>query len=414
MIYDAHTPTFFSNEKTDRLSAVLKYTNEIGKKALLENKKARQKQWTPEKKSKQARIIQKYRPWERTTGPKTIEGKAKSAQNALKHGFRSRDYAELCRLLRLQDEYVRQVRQKIKREAAWYDRNTAMTKTLADIYSKTKRDFAAGGLETPELDARLLISHYAGLDHADFITKGDMEVAEAVSAQIETAVQRRLKGEPVSRILGVREFWGLEFDLSPATLDPRPDTETLVEAALKWVRETGREKEALRIVDLGTGSGCIPIALLTELPHAVAIGLDYSHEAARAARRNAEKLGVGERFMAVQGDWMAALKEGEFDLIVSNPPYISPSDFENLTPEVKNHDPILALKAEKNGIEAYEKIIFQLKNHLNAQNRAFLEIGFGQRERVLRLVDDSNLRHGDSVPDIAGIPRVVEIWRGDK
>ena len=282
---------------------------------------------------------------------------------------------------------------------------------LSKLYQQTKETLAQSGIETPDIDARALICHRAGVEHTDFITNGAFEVPESVVKTIKADIQRRITGEPVSRILGVREFWGLEFIVTPDTLDPRADTETLVEAVLKYVKD---RQAPIRILDLGTGTGCIPIALLSELPNATAVAVDYSHAAARVSRENAAKHKMSSRFSVVQGDWMEALKEGVFDVIVSNPPYISPKEIEGLAPEVKNHDPIMALKAEKNGLECYEKIISQLKIHLNEQNRAFLEIGFGQLESLTGLAEESNLRLCDSTADIAGIPRVVEICRGDK
>lgn len=285
---------------------------------------------------------------------------------------------------------------------------------LQDYYRQIKQQFADAGIETPDLDARALISHHTGLQQADFILLRDHLLDSKVIENIDADVQKRLKGEPVSRIMGVREFWGLEFKVTPDTLDPRPDTETLVETALKWVKSQGLDQKPIRIIDLGTGTGCIPIALLSELPLATALAVDISEAALDIARHNAEQNGVLGRMDFRQGSWMDGLEGENFDLIVSNPPYISAPEIENLSPEVKNHDPILALSGGDDGLDCYKKIIFYGKMHLNSMNRMFLEIGFDQQKSVSRLVEESNLCVCDSHPDIAGIPRVLEICRGDK
>lgn len=275
-------------------------------------------------------------------------------------------------------------------------------------------------------EAENLLYEVLALQKTDFITQKTLQVPKKERETIFSYVERRLNGEPLYRILGKREFWGLEFKVTPDTLDPRPDTETLVEAVLAYVntRTTahsceamnpeGGEGEGLRILDLGTGTGCILISLLRELPKAQGFAVDYSFAAAKVARENALNNGVADRFHIIQGDWMVALKPQIFDIIVSNPPYIIESDIENLSVEVKNHDPILALSGGEDGYDAYKKIISALKIHLNPQSRAFLEIGQNQLSDITRLVDDSKLSLCDSKADITGIPRVVEICRGDK
>lgn len=285
---------------------------------------------------------------------------------------------------------------------------------LSSFYQVTKKKLANAGIDRPDLDAKLLIQNVTGLSEVDFITNRDKGLSEAQIKQIDTYVRRRIKGEPVSKILGVREFWGLEFTVTEDTLSPRPDTETLIEMALRWVDAEGLRRSPLKILDLGTGTGCIPIALLSELSNATAIGVDISEKALLTAQRNAEKHKMSNRIKFVQGDWFEGIEDESFDLIVSNPPYISESDIKNLSVEVKNHDPILALSGGNDGLDCYKKILFQLKNKLNGKNRAFLEMGFGQLEDLARLVDESNLLLCDSKADIAGIPRVVEISCGDK
>lgn len=283
---------------------------------------------------------------------------------------------------------------------------------LNHLYKELQVQYEAAALLPAKQEAKWLLREVCGLEEEVFISQPDLEITKEQEQAVWQAAKRRMAGEPLSRIIGKREFWGLEFALSGATLDPRPDTETLVEAVLKSLK--GREKDPLNILDMGTGTGCILIALLSELPNARGYALDLSFEALKTATQNAATHKMRDRFYAVQGSWMEAFQPGYFDLIVSNPPYIEESDIENLSCEVKNHDPVLALSGGKTGLDCYEKIIFNLKTHLNSHNRAFLEIGIGQVESLQRLVDDSNLCLCDSVADIAGIPRVVEICRGDK
>ena len=284
------------------------------------------------------------------------------------------------------------------------------------------------------LEARILIEAVTGLNSSNFITSPEAKLSQEHIEQINAYVVRRLKGEPLSKILGVREFWGLEFIVNEHVLDPRPDTETLIEAVLDWVKQKGviarnEGDEAipglqnglphsvpslamtapLRILDLGTGTGCISISLLSELPHATAIAVDASDEALSVARQNAEKHKMSDRIEFRKGDWFEGLEGKSFDIITSNPPYIPESDINSLSIEVKNHDPFMALSGGKDGLDDYKKIIFSLKKYLNGSNRAFLEMGIGQLESLMRLVDESNLLVCDSRADLLGIPRVVEI-----
>ncbi len=280
------------------------------------------------------------------------------------------------------------------------------------------------GFDDSRREAKQLIKQIAQIDDVSFITNPDDTLSEQQILNIKDAASKRVQGVPLSRIMGKREFWGLEFALSAATLDPRPDTETLVEAALKFAKTNFNNKShhrrgcddgaPFRILDLGTGTGCVLIALLSELPSAVGYSVDYSFEATQTARLNAKSNNVGDRFHIIQGSWMEALKPYSFDLIVSNPPYIEESNIEDLMPEVKNHDPILALSGGESGLDCYEQIIFDLKTHLNPHAHAFLEIGKGQLESLTRLSEESSLSVCDSVADLSGILRVVEICRGDK
>lgn len=283
---------------------------------------------------------------------------------------------------------------------------------IKNILRLVRTRFSEAGLATPELDARILVRHFLKLSDADLIT-GTGAVSDAQQALLAQAIQRRLQGEPVSRIIGHREFWGMSFRVTPDTLDPRPDTERLVEMAV----EAGQACPPQTILDLGTGSGCILLALLKEFPQAQGVGIDMSAGAVDVSRENMENNGLSGRATFLIGDWRDSLPlapGARFDLIVSNPPYIPESEIESLAPEVKNHDPILALTAGQSGLEAYEVLITKIKKLLSPQGLCFLEIGQNQHAEVQRLVEDSGLYVRRIGADYSGILRVVEIGYGDK
>lgn len=260
------------------------------------------------------------------------------------------------------------------------------------------------GVATPDLDARVLALAAFAVDLATFVARGDVEATEAEVEALQRLVARRLAGEPVSRILGRREFWGLSFDLSPAALTPRPDTETVVEAALAALVD---RKRPWRILDLGVGSGCILLALLSELPHAEGVGVDRSIEAARTARRNAERLGFGLRAMTLVGDWGAALG-ARFDLVVSNPPYIPTDAVARLDVEVRAHDPMAALDGGPDGLDAYRAIVAALPALLAPGAPAVLELGAGQEKAVAALARDRGLGVVEPARrDLAGVGRAL-------
>ncbi|KAB1071023.1 peptide chain release factor N(5)-glutamine methyltransferase [Methylobacterium planeticum] len=262
-------------------------------------------------------------------------------------------------------------------------------------------------------DARFLALHVLGLTALDLALRGDAPIGPAGAERLAEAMRRRAAGEPVARILGEWEFWGLPFRLSPETLVPRPDTETLVEAALAAIGDCGRP---LRILDLGTGSGCILVALLTELPRAFGLGLDRSFGALATARGNARLNGVGSRAGFLNGDWCASL-EGPFDLIVSNPPYIPRGVIPTLSGEVRGHDPALALDGGADGLDAYRRILAGVTadpHFLHADATLAVEIGFDQAASVAALGRERGLDPVAIRRDLAGHDRVVVFHRGKR
>ena len=262
-------------------------------------------------------------------------------------------------------------------------------------------------IDSAELDARILIGAVLGLDLTGMIAAAGRRVTAAEAARLEEAVRRRLAGEPVARIVGVREFWGLPLQLSAATLVPRPDTETVVELALEMLHPSADPDRRLCIADVGTGSGAILLALLSELPNACGVGTDVSVAALRTARRNAVHLGLAARAAFVACDYAAALS-GAFDLIVSNPPYIRSADIAGLSIEVRDYDPPGALDGGADGLDAYRTLIPQAARLLAPGGALVVEAGQGQSGEIQELIDAAGLTcERPPKADLAGIRRAV-------
>lgn len=261
------------------------------------------------------------------------------------------------------------------------------------------------GIANAAGDARFLVLGALGLDARDLALDGGRPLGPDEALRLEAALARRLAGEPVARILGAWEFWGLPFRLAPETLVPRPDTETVVEAALAAVPDRAAP---LRILDLGTGSGCILVALLRELPRARGLGLDRALPALRTARGNARMNGVGARAAFVAGDWCDALS-GPFDLVVSNPPYVARGLIPHLDREVRAHDPAAALDGGADGLDAYRRILDGLRPGaiLAPGGTLVLEIGFDQAEAVRALGRAAGLVDRGPTRDLAGRDRAL-------
>ncbi|MCP1974633.1 release factor glutamine methyltransferase [Bradyrhizobium elkanii] len=269
----------------------------------------------------------------------------------------------------------------------------------------------AAGRDGAELDARLLVGAALGLDLTGMVTDAKRALTRHEADHLERLAQRRLAGEPVARILGIKEFWGLPLHLSAATLVPRPDTETVVERALELLRADGVAERALRIADLGTGSGAILLALLSELPNAHGFGTDISAEALQTASRNAAELGLGQRTTWIECDYGSALA-GAFELIVSNPPYIPSADIAGLDIEVRAHDPRTALDGGADGLDAYRALISQSAGLLAPSGFLVVEVGQGQSGDVEALMTASGLSPtGPPKADLGGIPRAVSARR---
>jgi release factor glutamine methyltransferase len=267
--------------------------------------------------------------------------------------------------------------------------------------------FNAEGIDSAALDARMLIGAVLNLDLTGLIASAARQLSATEAELIADFARRRSDGEPVARILGHKEFWGLQLRLSPDTLVPRPDTETVVELALAMPRATPVSDARLRIADIGTGSGAILLALLHELPEAFGIGTDVSIASLRTARRNAADLGLAERAAFVACDYAAALS-GPFDLIVSNPPYVRSSDIADLANEVRDHDPHRALDGGADGLDAYRVLIPQAARLLGPGGALVVEAGRGQSPDIEGLMTAAGLTlAGQPRADLAGILRAV-------
>lgn len=276
--------------------------------------------------------------------------------------------------------------------------------TLGALAARATARLSAAGVEDPRTDARLLLAAALGLRSQDLMLYPERPVAAGEVARAEALIARRAGREPVSRILGRRGFWTLDLALGPDTLDPRPDTETVVEAVLA---QRPDRRAPLRIVDFGTGTGCLLLALLSEYPQARGLGIDVSPGAVAVAEANARTNGLADRAAFRVGDWGNGVEDDFYDVAVSNPPYITEAEMAALDPEVLEYDPRRALVAGPDGLEAYRRLIPDLWRVLRPGGLAALEVGKGQAERVASLLRDAGFARPWNRSDLAGVERCV-------
>ncbi len=263
-----------------------------------------------------------------------------------------------------------------------------------------------GGIESPEVDARILLGHALRLDRAGLAAQSD-RILEAREVNVASALAaRRLSHEPVARILGEKEFWSLPLQVTPAVLVPRPDSETVIETALDLVERGSVRAARLRILDIGTGSGALLLALLSELPNAIGTGTDISEAALEIARANSERYGFGDRCTFVACNIADGL-QGLFDLIVSNPPYVAHGEIASLAPEVRNYDPAIALDGGSDGLDGYRAIAPAAHRLLAPAGHLIVELGAGQEPAVRVLFTNTGLTVGAARKDLGGIPRAI-------
>jgi release factor glutamine methyltransferase len=280
-----------------------------------------------------------------------------------------------------------------------------MTQSLESLLQNASAAFAAGGFEGPRMEARALASGILGLAREAMVAHPEMEIVSGDIKKFKNAVDRRLAHEPVARIINEREFWSLSFSLGPDTLVPRPETETLIESVEAEIQDHDR---TFSILDLGTGSGCLLLALLTEYPNAVGLGIDCAEGAIRIAETNAKALGLDGRARFQCGNWGDGL-DGPFDLIVSNPPYIADGDRDHLAVDVREHDPDRALFAGLDGLDAYRAIAPQIYDLLGPSGICVIELGAGQGDAVRTIFEATGLVVRHSRADLAGIERALSL-----
>jgi release factor glutamine methyltransferase len=278
--------------------------------------------------------------------------------------------------------------------------------TLAAVLADARRRLAGGDLDDPALEARMIIEHFTGTERKDAITSPERPVSPGELAKIDDALSRRLAGEPVHRIFGWRDFYGLRLKLSPDTLEPRPDTETLVDAVLPFLRETVRREGRCRVLDLGTGTGAIALAIAAQVPEAIVTATDISAGALATAAENATGLGLSARFIPLVSDWFSAV-DGKFHAIVSNPPYIEARAIGGLQLEVRLHDPVRALDGGADGLDPYRAIAAEAAEHLDENGIVVVEIGEGQGEGIALIFAEAGFRKVSAHRDLAGTERAL-------
>ncbi|EJF82051.1 peptide chain release factor N(5)-glutamine methyltransferase [Bartonella doshiae] len=278
--------------------------------------------------------------------------------------------------------------------------------TLNDTLLKTQKKLLYHGILEANLDAKILLEWVTKTTASDRVLKPNMILSSEQIIQLEHAVQRRIAGEPVYRIIGAREFYGISFALSQDTLEPRPDTETLVDLVLPLLKKQGENLGKITMLDMGTGSGAIAIALLKQISQLSAVAVDISEDALKTATKNAKNVKVIQRFTPLLSDWFESVT-GQFDLIISNPPYIPETDIKNLTKEVRLYDPLRALIGGKDGLDFYRKLAYEAANYLKEKGYIAVEIGYSQEREVCNLFEKNGFLCLEMREDLNGIPRAL-------
>jgi release factor glutamine methyltransferase len=275
--------------------------------------------------------------------------------------------------------------------------------TLVQAWKQAKQQLEAAGIGGPVIDARLLVEAAAAATRVDIVTDPHRPLTAEQQATLEDYLARRSRREPVSHILGRKGFWKIMLQVTPDVLTPRPDTETVVEYVLRDFPETA----PWTVLDLGVGSGAILLSILAERPAAKGLGVDVSEEALAVARENAANLGLAGRTALLRGDWTWGLGDASFDLVVSNPPYIASDVIETLEPEVRDHEPRLALEGGPDGLEAYRVLAPEILRVLKPGGRFAVEIGYDQKDAVETLFRDAGAAGVITLRDLADRDRVV-------
>lgn len=279
--------------------------------------------------------------------------------------------------------------------------------TLATLRKKIEARLRKKGIEEAPLDARLLISHIIPVTEIDFAINADQIVSNEQQNLIDILVQKREKRIPMSQIFGEKEFWSLSFKVTRDTLTPRPDSETLIEVALNEFED---KNATLSILDLGTGSGCLLLTLLSELKNATGLGIDVSASAIKVANENATNLSLNNRATFLKSDWFEKLsKTKKFDLIIANPPYIGLNEKPELTPEVCEHEPYSALFAGEEGLDDYRIIAADISSYMSEKSIIILEIGYRQSSAVIDIFEQKGFKNINVFQDLGGRDRCLLI-----
>ena len=278
--------------------------------------------------------------------------------------------------------------------------------SLSDVLKKTRKLFRDRKLDNADLDARLLVEFVTSTTRTDEILNPDLQVSDEALQRLDKAIFERLNGKPVYRIIGKREFYGIEFQLSADTLEPRDDTETLVDLVLPEIQAIIGQYGEAGIVDMGTGTGAIAIALLANVDRLKATAVDISDNALETALLNAKNASVADRFTPLNSDWFSYLS-GKFDMIISNPPYIPENQIPSLATEVKKYDPLKALSGGEDGLQFYQKLAKEGRPFLKPHGMIAVEIGKGQEEDVIALFSESGFKLKKTRKDLNGILRAL-------
>jgi release factor glutamine methyltransferase len=277
------------------------------------------------------------------------------------------------------------------------------TNTLGSVYRYLIRELSLSKIENPQLEARILLAFASGVKQTRIIGYPEDKLDNSIISNLEKIMARRKTGEPIAYITGVKEFWSLNFNVTKETLIPRPDSETIVQSVLDTITN---HMDHISILDLGTGSGCLLLALLSELPKAIGVGIDISSRSCKIAKKNAKELGLNNRAKFYQGNWMEGIHD-QFDIIVTNPPYVAEPDMEFLDREIRLFEPHLALSGGPDGVAAYRLIAKESITRLKTAGILVVEIGINQAQSIRDIFVQNGLKIIKTQRDFSNIDRCI-------